>query len=122
MPSINIYHLREHFLKIVNLDQNRQKKFTGNHFRIGDYQLIYNFESSEKIWYCKLIFTLRNDSKKMCFLITQILLENNKESMFNMKFVKQDGKTYTYESKIVIDELRNGANYKMKTDVLIFSV
>ena len=122
VPSINIYHLKEHFLKIVNLEQNKQKNFTGKHFRIGDYQLIYNFESSEKIWYCKLIFTLRNDSKKMCFLITQILLANNKESMFHMKFVKQDGKTYTYESKIVIDELRNGTCYKMKTNVLIFSV
>ena len=122
VPSINIYHLKDHFLKIVNIDQSGFKNFTGNHFRIGDYELKYNYISSEMRWNCKLIFTLRDDTKKMCFLITQILLNNNKETMYPMKFVTQDGKTYIYECKMLIDELRNGVSCKMKTDVLIFSI
>ena len=73
-------------------------------------------------WNNKLIFTLRDDTKKMCFLITQILLINGKETMYPMKFVTQDGKTYTYECKILIDDLRNGTTYKVKTNVIIFSV
>ena len=122
VPSINIYHLMDHFLKIVNLDQNGFINFTGNHFRIGDYEIKYYFESNEMRWNCKFIFTLRDNIKKMCFLITQKLLVNNKETMHPMKFVRQDGKTYTYECKIALDDLRNGITYKMRTDVLIFSV
>jgi hypothetical protein len=122
VPSINIYHLKDQFLKIVNVDQSGYKYCTGFHFRIGDYELKYNYVPSEMGWNNKLIFTLRDDTKKMCFLITQILLINNKETMYPMKFVTQDGKTYTYECKILIDELRNGATYKVKTNVIIFSV
>jgi len=118
VPSINIYHLKEQFLKIVN----EHKNFTGNHFRIGEYTLSYNYESSEMRWDCKLIFTLKDDTKKMSFLITIKLLANNKETMHPMKFVRQDGKTYTYECRISSNDLINNTCYKMKTDVLIFSV
>jgi hypothetical protein len=122
VPSINLYHLKDQFLKIVNVDQSGYKYCTGFHFRIGDYELKYNYVPSEMGWNNKLIFTLRDDTKKMCFLITQILLINGKETMYPMKFVTQDGKTYTYECKILIDDLRNGTTYKVKTNVIIFSV
>ena len=121
-PSINMYHLPYYLIKIPNINQSGNISFKGYHFRIGNYELKYNFSSRDKSWYCRLIFTLRDDIKKMCFLITEILLINNKETMSPMKFVRQDGKTFTYECKIPIDELRNDIEYKMYTDVQIFSV
>ncbi len=41
----------------------------------------------------------------MCFLITQILLFENKETVIPMKFKKEDNRTYTYEWEIISDEI-----------------
>ena len=122
VPSIKIYHLNHHFLKIENIDDNGYQNFTGNHNKIGYYLLKYNFVPNEMRWDCELKFALREDTKKMCFLITQISIVNNKETMNPMKFVSQDGKIYTYECKIDIDKLRNGVIYKMRIDILIYNI
>ena len=121
-PSINLYTFRKVDLRIPHLDQSGYKNLAGTHYRVGDFKLSYKYSASETIWYCKLIFTIKDNNKKMCFLITQILEENNKETMYPMKFVSQDGKTYTYDCKMTLDNVRDNSNYGMITEILIFSL
>ena len=118
----NIKSLINEILSLERMKFNYNHTDTEKFLNSSIYELKYNYVPSEMGWNNKLIFTLRDDTKKMCFLITQILLINNKETMYPMKFVTQDGKTYTYECKILIDDLRNGTTYKVKTNVIIFSV
>jgi len=68
------------------------------------------------------MFTLKDDIQKTCFLITQILKKFNKESVFPMKFVRQDNKTYTYECKITSEEMKNTYDFKLNTDIVVFSL
>jgi len=55
--SINMYHLPYYSLRIPNINQSGNKSFNGYHFRIGNYELKYNFSSRDMSWNCRLIFT-----------------------------------------------------------------
>lgn len=126
IPWINRFAIKEVFLDKKRIKGNRKEKITGNYFKIGDYILIYDFLSSPGCnCSCKFTFTLNNDSKKMCFLITQILVfENNKERLFPMKLVKQNGKQYSYECKIICEEIKDAKDYniKFKTEAMISTI
>ena len=63
----------------------------------------------------------------MCFLITQVLSYNNKETLIPMKLVKEDNKKYTYECKIIsedINDLLDNQNIKfyLATEAIVFAV
>ena len=127
MPSINLYHITKTDFYSDDLRKGKSQTITGYHFRIGDYQLSYIYESYGKSFFCRLNFTLRDDSKNMCFLITQVLSFNNKKEMFQMKLVKKDkdNKTYTYECKIISDEINElidctNKTFDLETEVVIF--
>ena len=116
VPSINKYHIKNtnFYTDYFRANKNQTFTFTGNHFRIGDYELSYTFKPNEKKCSCELNFTLNYDTKKMCFLITQVLSFNNKEAMIPMKLVKEDNKTYIYECDINSDEISELAYYTNK--------
>ena len=127
VPSINLYHIKNTYYYSDILQTNRNEEFTGNHFRIGDYELSYIFEPNEKGCFCKLNFTLNPDSKSMCFLITQVLSYNNKETMIPMKLVKEDNKKYTYECKIISDDISDlldnqNIKFYLATEAIVFAV
>ena len=126
IPIISRFIIKEVDLYRTKINQTGKKKITGNYFKIGDYILIYDFQSSQGCnCSCKLIFTLNNDNKKMCFLISQMLIfENNKERLFPMKLVKQNGKTYTYECQIICEEIKNIKDYfiKFRTEALVSTI
>jgi len=122
IPSIYLYHMKETSLLSHDLGQNSHQRFIGNDPKIGDYILSYTFQSGEKKCYCRLMFTLKDNIQNMCFLITQIFIHNDKESVFPMKFVRQDNKTYSYECKINSDELKNCYNIRLNTDIVVFSI
>ena len=127
VPSINLYHVKDIYYYSDVFKTNKNEVFTGNHFRIGDYELSYIFDPNEICGFCKLNFTLKDDAKKMCFLITQVLLYNNKEVLIPMKLVKEDNKTYAYECKILSDEISElidnpNIKFYLKTEAIIFAV
>ena len=127
VPSINLYHVKNTNFYTDNFKHDQSQVITGNHFKIGNYELSYTFKPNQKRCFCRLNFTLNYDSKKMCFLITQVLSYNNKEAMIPMKLVEEDNKTYTYECKIIPDEISELIDYTnkkfdLKTEVIIFAV
>jgi len=127
VPSINLYHVKKDFFFTDNFKRDDRQVFTGLHFRIGNYTLSYIFQPNEKRCLCRLYFTLKDDSKKMCFLITEVLAFNNKEIMIPMKLVEQDNKTYTYECTVFPDDingLMDGINkeFDLETQAIIFAV
>ncbi len=123
VPSIYLYHMKETFLLIKDIKQNNYQKFSENNFQIvGDYMLSYTFEPKDMKCYCRLMFTLKDDTHKMCFMITQILLVNDKKLVIPMKFVRQDNKTYSYECKIASDEMKHCDKIQLNTDIVVFSI
>jgi len=122
IPYTYLYHMKEIILIAKEVRGNNHQRFIGNDPKIGDYKLSYTFESEELKCYCRLMFTLKDDIQKTCFLITQILKKFNKESVFPMKFVRQDNKTYTYECKITSEEMKNTYDFKLNTDIVVFSL
>ena len=127
IPSINMYHPREITIRKNQFQNNIDLSFTGNHFKLGAYELTYN--SNGKIGYqtdCKLVFTLMPDNnKKMCFIISQaVIYGDKKEKVIIMNFIKNEGKTYTYECNLTFDEFysSNENEVKIKTEALIYSM
>jgi hypothetical protein len=123
VPSIYLYHMKETFLSIQDINQNTYQKFIEKDYRIvGDYTLTYTFEPKKMKCYCRLMFTSKDDTQKMCFLISQILLVNNKVSEFPMKFLRKDNKTYSYECRLSFDEMKNCDKIQLNTDIVVFSI
>ena len=125
VPSINLYHLKEDYFIKPNLKQQTEShSIPGTHFRIGSYVLKNTYEPKEMKCYCKLRFNLNDEIKKMGFLISQIFILNNKETLIPMKLITQNGKEYAYECQIILDEINliKSYDFKLKTEVLIFAV
>ena len=125
VPSINLYHLKEDYFIKPNLKQQTEShSIPGTHFRIGSYELKNTYEPKEMKCYCKLRFNLNDEIKKMGFLISQIFILNNKETLIPMKLITQNGKEYAYECQIILDEINliKSYDFKLKTEVLIFAV
>ena len=126
IPLISRFNINETNFERTKFNQTRKEKISGNYFKIGDYILIYDFQSSQGCnCFCRFIFTLNNDSKKMCFLVSQLLLfENNKVKLFPMKLVKQNGKIYTYECQIFCEEIKDVKDnlIKFRTEALVSTI
>ena len=126
IPVLSRFNIREVDLQRTKIKQSKKEVITGNYFKIGEYILIYDFQSSQGCnCSCRFTFNLNNDNKKMCFLISQILIfENNKERLFPMKLVNQNGKKYTYECQINCEEIKNIKNYyiKFRTEALVSTI
>ena len=126
IPVLSRFNIREVDLQRTKIKQTKKEVITGNYFKIGEYILIYDFQSSQGCnCSCRFTFNLNNDNKKMCFLISQILIfENNKERLFPMKLVNQNGKKYTYECQINCEEIKNIKNYyiKFRTEALVSTI
>ena len=126
IPTISRFNIKEAALLRTKIKQTIKEIITGNYFKIGDYILIYDFQSSQGCnCTCKFTFTLNNDNTKMCFLISQMLIfGNNKERLFPIKLVKRNGKTYTYECQIICKEIKNTKdNYiKFRTEAIVSTI
>ena len=127
VPSINIYNVKEIKLKKNDFGKDTKLDFNGNHFRVGNYDLVYNINSfNDYKVSCKLNFTLNPDNnKKMCFLMSQYLRFNGvKEKLIPMKLIQTDQKTYSYECEISCDDFYslNVDEVSIKTEALIFAL
>ena len=127
VPSINIYNVKELKLKKNDFNENATLTFKGNHFKIGNFNLIYNIKRNNGYKFsCKLDFTIFPDNnKKMCFLMSQFIRFNGeKEKLIPMKLIKTVQKTYIYECELSCDEFFtiNQNEVSIKTEAMIFTV
>jgi hypothetical protein len=127
VPSINTYNVKKNSFKMSNFFNSLIKDFTGNHFKIGDYNITYNFNDNKGYNIgCTLTFTVQEYSKKMCFLLSQIVeLKDKKEIMFPMTLLKNEGMKYYYICTISCEEfnyLNNNDEFSIKTEALIFTI
>ena len=125
-PVISRFKIKEVNIERKKLNQTTKERISGIYFKIGAYILIYDFQSSQGCnCFCKFSFTLNDDNKKMCFLVSQMLIfENNKERLFPMKLVKQNGKTYNYECQIFCEEIKDVKDHfiKFRTEALVSTI
>ena len=125
IPSLNNFKIREVKIKKEDFNQYSSTVTKGSHYKIGDYQLKYNFNTKKGFKsFCELNFTLKNNIN-CCFLFIQNIVDkNNRETLFPMKLTKKNEKKYTYECIISIDEFDNGKEeeIRMETEALIFSI
>ena len=127
VPSINTYNVKKISFKMNNFFNSSTKDYTGNHFKIGDYNITYNFNDNKGYNIgCTLTFTVQEYSKKMCFLLSQIVeLKDKKEIMFPMTLLKNEGMKYYYKCTISCEEfnyLNNNDEFSVKTEALIFTI
>ena len=127
VPSINIYNVKEIKVKKSDFGKDTKLNFSGNHFKVGNYDLAYNINRLNGYKFsCKLNFTLNPDNnKKMCFLMSQYLRVNGvKEQLIPMKLIQTDQKNYSYECEISCDDLfsLNVNEVSIKTEALIFAL
>ena len=129
VPSINLYNIKEKNYTKDSFTQKHIDTIRGIHFKLGSYNLKYIFNDNDIEKYkatCNLCFTLNNNqSKKMCFLISQILIFNNNiVKLIPMKLIKNDGNNYIYECPIDCQELYklDVKDVVIKTKALIFTV
>ena len=127
VPSINTYNVKKISFKMNNFFNSSTKDFAGNHFKIGDYNIKYYFSANKGFHIdCTLTFNVKEYSKKMCFLLSQIVeLKDKKEIMFPMVLLKKEGMKYHYMSTISCEEfnyLKNNDEFSVKTEALIFTI
>ena len=125
VPYINHMTIREIVLKKELFNKYSHNRAKGNHYKLGNYEIIYNFITQDGYKaISKLIFTVKEGTNS-CFLITQNkVVNNNKQRFYPMRLVDIKDKTYTYECKIKYDEFDIGKEkeVKMIIEALIFSV
>ena len=125
-PVISRFNIKVVNLERKKLNQTAKERLSGNYYKICYYILTYDFQSSQGCnCFCKFSFTLNDDSKKMCFLVSQVLIfENNKERLFPMKLVKQNGKIYTYECQIFCEEIKDVKDHfiKFRTEAIVSTI
>ena len=62
IPSINLYHIKDIKITKENFLHKSELIYTGNHFKMGKFRLLYDFKNKEGFKVStKLIFTLRNE-------------------------------------------------------------
>ena len=125
IPSLNNFKIREVKIKKEDFNKYSSTVTKGSHYKIGDYQLKYNFNTKKGFKsFCELNFTLKNNINCCFLLIQNIVDKNNRETLFPMKLTKKNEKEYTYECIISFDEFDNGKEeeIKMETEALIFSI
>ena len=125
VPYINHMVIREIVLKKELFNKYSQNRAKGNHYKLGNYELIYNFITQDGYKaISKLNFTVKEGTNS-CFLITQNkVINNNKQSFCPMRLIDIKGRTYFYECIINYDEFDIGKEkeVKMIIEALIFSV
>jgi uncharacterized coiled-coil protein SlyX len=127
VPSINTYNVKEIKLKKNDFGKDAKLNFNGNHFKVGNYDLVLDINRFKGYKFsCKLNFTLNPDNnKKMCFLMSQCLRFNGvKEKLIPMKLIQSDQRTYSYECEISCDDFDslNVDEVSIKTEALIFTL
>ena len=125
VPSINIYNIKHITFKKIDFNKDKTISFNGNHFKLGTFKLKYEFKSQNGYKaICNFDFTLSNDSKKMCFLISQLIIYKDKQKLIPMKLINNNFKTYSYKCEISGEEFYNldEDEVKMKTEALIFTI
>ena len=128
IPSINVYNIKNFSYKANNFNYSLPFTFNGNHFKIGDYDLVYDTIKNDghKI-ICSLTFTVKDDyTKKMCFLLSQIVeFKDKKEILIPMTLLQNEGKKYDFICTIECEEfynLNNNDEFNIKTEPLIFTM
>ena len=128
IPSINVYNIKHFSYKANNFNYSIPFTFNGNHFKIGDYDLVYDTIKNDghKI-ICSLTFTVKDDyTKKMCFLLSQIVeFKDKKEILIPMTLLQNEGKKYDFICTIECEEfynLNNNDEFNIKTEALIFTM
>ena len=131
VPSISLYNITQKEYTKASFTQKNVDRNTGIHFKIGDYTLkyIFNDNDNDNEQYkatCNLCFYLKNnESKKMCFLMSQYLIFNNNiVKIIPMKLIKNVGNNYIYECQIDCKEFHNPEvnDVIIKTKAIIFTV
>ena len=125
IPSINLYHIKElKFTKDIFLKDSKRTTI-GKHFKLGDFSLGY-FIDNNKLYKAliKFVFNLNDDNtKKMCFLISQfVIYKNRKQNLIPMKLIQNVGNTYSYKCEVSFEEFYSldVNEVTMKTEALIF--
>ena len=126
IPSINLYHIKElKFTKDIFLKDTKRTTI-GKHFKLGDFSLGY-FIDNNKLYKAliKFVFNLKDDNtKKMCFLISQfVIYKNIKQKLIPMKLIQNVGNTYSYKCEVSFEEFYSldVNEVTMKTEALIFT-
>ena len=126
IPSINLYHIKElKFTKDIFLKDSKRTTI-GKHFKLGDFSLGY-FIDNNKLYKAliKFVFNLNDDNtKKMCFLISQfVIYKNRKQNLIPMKLIQNVGNTYSYKCEVSFEEFYSldVNEVTMKTEALIFT-
>ena len=127
VPSINTYNVKEIKLRRNDFCNPNKMTFKGNHFKVGDFILEYNFNNNNpyKIS-CKLNFILNDNYKKrMCFMLYQFLkCKDLKEKLIPMKLIDTVQKKYSYECQISCEDFfnQNENEVSFKTEAMIFTL
>ena len=125
VPSINIYNIKQIIFKKLDFNKDGKKTFIGNNFKLGNYKLKYEFKSQNGYkTICNFDFTLSNDSKKMRFLISQLIIYKNKQKLIPMKLINNNFRTYSYKCEISCEEFYtlDENEVKIKIESLIFAI
>ena len=130
VPSINLYNINKKQYIKDSFNQKHVDINNGIHFKIGTYYLKYIFNDNDKEQYkvtCNLCFSLNNnESKKMCFLLSQFLIfNNNKVKLIPMKLIENDGNNnFIYECQFDCKEFHNSEvnDVIIITKAIIFTI
>ncbi len=125
VPYINHMVIREIVLKKELFNKYSQNRAKGNHYKLGNYELIYNFITQDGYKAISRLIITAKEGTNSCFLITQNkVINNNKQGFCPMRLIDIKGRTYNYECKINYDEFDIGKEkeVKMIIEALIFSV
>ena len=125
IPSVSEYKIREIKIKKSDFSKYGNLKTEGNHYKLGNYKLIYNYNISDGYKaYCKLSFSTKKDFY-CCFLFTQRKIDKNKkEKLFPMKLTKKEDNNLEYECIINFDEFDDNKENEvnMIIESLMFSM
>jgi hypothetical protein len=127
VPSINLYNIKSIKIKKENLLKDSTTISKGNHYKLGAFELLYNFDIKDEYKIsCKITFNLREDNcKKMCFLLSQLLeYKNKKGQLIPMNLIISEENKYIYECTFSVEEFfnLNENEITFKTEALIFTM
>ena len=90
-----------------NIFEDEQIIKLGNVLSLGKFCIIYNTKKNqgEKVIFCKLNITLDDKNNNKCLLMFHLLnFSDVKKQLIPMKCINNEGNSYTFESKIIIDD------------------